>query len=301
MKSQFPYLVDLSLTNQCPLINLCSVGHLCYASPVHKTDELTSFNYFQKVVDEMFKENVLEVAIGGYSEPTTAVLYNDWDIKSLKSGKEPSYISKYNLSDVCKYLKEKHFKVGWTTRNYNLHQLPSIEKLMDNTDSIAFSVTTLGDFKSVQDCIKGLKERLPNKPMNDYNITIQLILETIPYDEFKGLIEEINRVWYKITLLGFKDFGNGRGNKPYNYDAKWIDFMVEITDDNGFGVDSSIVTVWKDELLKRGVESYRLVAEEGSQTCFVDIQKKVMKPSSFTNESYDMTDPKKFNSCWKSF
>lgn len=294
MKSGFPYLVDLSLTNQCPLIKSCGIGDKCYASPVSKTEIPTSWDYFDKLVDEMYKSNVLEVAIGGYSEPTTAILYRDWDIKS--GIENASDWSKKTIVDVCRTLKQKHFKVGITTRNYNIHKHPKFNELVKYVDSIAFSASNIDDLKKIQVCVDAFGI---STPLYD-RITIQPILETLPFAEFKKLIKYINNKMYlKITLLGYKDFGFGKSKKPYIYDAMWIDFMQKLNIYGGFGVDSQIVADWGSELLKLGVEEYRLVGREGSSTCFVDVQKKQMKPSSFTNVVFDMPDVKKFKELWE--
>lgn len=297
MKSQFPYLVDLSLTNQCPLINLCSVGDKCYASPVHKTNELTSWSYFEQVARAMFNGNVLEVAIGGYSEPTTATLYSEYYIQQVaKNPDYARYVSKYNLADVCEYLKRFHFNVGWTTRNYNLDKIPFLRHLLKNTDSIAFSASNLLDLQNVVECIKRVNELEDIKKISIWDVkpTVQLILEILPFDEFKEFVRICTKeYWLPITLLGYKDFGYGKNKKPYQYGTEWIDFMQSLDIYNGFGVDSQIVKDWGDELKSRGVENYRLVAEEGSQTCFIDLQRRVMKPSSFTDVEFDLSDASK--------
>lgn len=303
MKSQFPYLVDLSLTNQCPLINICGVGDKCYASPVHKTEELTDWDYFEKLVDEMFKANVLEVAIGGYSEPTTAQLWRKWDIASKKkTGIIADYVKPNTIVDVCKQLKKKFFKVGITTRNYNLHKLPFVKELLENVDSIAFSISTIEDFNAVNVLVNELISNTDLRNLElSTNITVQPILETLPYDDFKKLIQAIEKSYFKVTLLGYKDFGFGKDKKPNVYDSEWIDFMIETIKYKGFGVDSQIVQDWGDELLKRGVDKYRLVGREGESTCFVDVQKQAMKPSSFTDEYYELKDATKFKEVWKKF
>jgi len=305
MKSQFPYLVDLSITNQCPLIKICSVGDSCYASPVHKTDELTSWDYFKDVADAMYNSNVLEVAIGGYSEPTTATMYSQHTINSLR--KDPDfkgYISKYDFGEVCLYLKKRYFKVGWTTRNYNLDKLPFLATVLQNTDSIAFSATTLDDLLQVNECIRRVNALNLEKRIGRWSIkpTVQVILEIMPFDEFKRFIDECcNKYRLPVTILGYKDFGNGKNKKPFTYTSEWVDFMVSMDLSDGFGVDSQIVKDWGDDLIERGVKNYRLVSKEGSQTCFVDLQKQVMKPSSFTDASYELSDPKDFLKTFQKF
>lgn len=305
MKTEFPYLVDLSITNQCPLIKICSVGDVCYASPVHKTTELTSWNYFEEIANVMFNSKVLEVAIGGYSEPTTAVLHSQYYIDQVtKNPKYTGFKTTYNLADVCRVLKSKYFKVGWTTRNYQLDKLPSIDDLLQNTDSIAFSATTMVDLIMIEQCIAAVNELPHTRKIGRYNevpTTIQIILEAMPYEDFKDLVEECTKKYHSITLLGYKDFGFGENKKPHEYGSEWIDFMQQLPLINGFGVDSQIVKVWGDELKRRKVEEYRLVAEEGSQTCFVDLQKRMMKPSSFTNIEFDLSNPNKFTQTFQRF
>ena len=148
---------------------------------------------------------------------------------------------------------------------------------------MAISVNSIDEFKEAQ--------KLKNKILeinSDISIYYQCVFGLLDYSQFKELILAIAESNYgdNITLLGYKDFGMGKGGDKFDYPDEWVQFISDINKKHeiNIGIDSVMVKNWKEKLLNFGIRDYFLVGTEGKSTCYVDAVKQRMFSSSF---SYD--------------
>lgn len=255
-KSKFPELIDLKITSYCAFG--CK---FCYMSST-KDGKHADYEYLKNVVDVLFNSDVLEIAIGG-GEPTTYPYF----------------------ASLLRYIKSKNMLVGFTTKNYDLPDHKNIKDILHNTHSIAFSCQTEQEVQKVHNTY----EKLVNN-RNSYiggsfpEFYIQVIPELFSTENFKKIVAKCQEYRFKLTLLGYKDFGFGKTYSPKNLNmsSEWIDVIKNsrIT----AGVDSIIVKKWKDKLIEKGCDKLMLVGEEGKFSCYIDgVEGKIAK-SSFVDE-----------------
>jgi organic radical activating enzyme len=255
MKSGFPYLVDIKLTEYCPFG--CS---FCYQSSTKQGKHAKYFDLYS-ISSTLKKANVLEVNFGG-GEPT---LYSPYEYQ--------------RFSSVAQIFKENRFRVGVTTKNYGWHKSPDFEQSMKYVDSVAISINSLDEYEKAKD--------LAN--MIDWDAAYaQLIFGLCPWEEFKTLVEQIvnERVFKNVTFLGFKDFGFATDSKPFEYPDEWIEWIHGLQKQAraNIGVDSIMVSHWKDKLIEAGVSPNQLVGREGSSSCYIDAVTMKVYPSSFAKD-----------------
>jgi hypothetical protein len=281
LKSSFPYLVDISLSNECGYFSKCPISDKCYASPKSKITQQPDLSYIYQVLDVLASSNVFELVFGGESEPT------------MFKGFE----------NVLKRAKDLNFSIGFTTRNYDFWKISNAARLMDLADSVAFSVNTPEEVEKACVAVSKLS------PCNA-KFYFQDIFGLKPYSQWLHFLSEVERLakLYQIdnlTFLGYKDFGFGTSYQAEEYPKDWICTLRDFSNRNpniSIGVDSILVQRYRVELIESGVPERFLVGREGESTCYVDIARKLLKPSSFTNESYPMPlNKNEFLTTFKSF
>lgn len=257
-KSGFPYLVDIKISDYCPF-----GCEFCFQSSTKKGQHADKHFLSNTLVDTLYKAGVLEVNFGG-GETT---LYDGGGYGTLE----------YILS--C--YKHKKFKVGVTTKNYNWHKNKNFADCIKLIDSVAISVNSLEDLKAAEELEKEIYK------LSDATIYYQCIFELVPYEEFQKFIQEVSKKYEaNVTLLGYKDFGFGKGGHKYSYPDEWISFVKDIHEENelNIGIDSKMVENWRQKLIDFGIPNYYLVGTEGKSTCYIDAVKKKMYSSSSSNE-----------------
>ena len=240
MKSGFPYLVDVKITERCPFG--CK---MCYQSSTNKGEDADE-DYLRYYLPWALKEvGVFEVAFGG-GEPT---LYKGRNFP-------------ISFSQVLKQWKKNNFIVSFTTKNYNLYQLYDFGDIIQNTDSIAISVN------SVDQLHKALKLKSLIDKLSEYSIKIyfQIIFGVPKYDEFMKMLEIID--YNPITLLGYKRFGFGINYKENIYPEDWLEH-IKIRNKGSISADSVMINRYRDKLLEAGVLERWLVGKEGESTCLL--------------------------------
>lgn len=248
MKSGFPYLVDIKISDYCPFG--CK---FCYQSSTKEGEHADNYYLSQTLPKILQDAGVFEVNFGG-GEPTL----------------NPKLLS------IVSGFKSKLFKIGITTKNYNWHKSDDFKDILKSIDSVAISVNSQQELEKAVE----LGEKIyPPK------VYFQCVFELNDYDSFKEFVGQIPN-YSNLTLLGFKDFGFGQNCHKYNYPSEWIDFLKEESEKKHFniGIDSVMVKNWGEELKKSGVKPYYLVGREGESTCFIDAVKKRVYSSSFSNE-----------------
>lgn len=259
-KSGFPYLVDISVGNYCTFG--CP---FCYTSSTEK-GKYADGNNLSKLADVLYEAKVFNVVFGG-GEPT---LYKD------------AYT---NFQSVLLKYASKRFVIGVTTKNYSYHKKDTFKDETKLINSLAVSCQTIEDLEKVSK----LNEALPY----ECKLYIQTILGSTSQKDFELFFKKAQELgFYRITLLGYKDFGFGTTYKKYPITDDWIDFVKSCGSIN-VGIDSILANNYRDKLIERGVKSYTLVGKEGLNTCYIDALKMVVKPSSFCNEEYPILTNKK--------
>jgi len=183
-KSGFPYLVDVKISEFCPYN--CQ---FCYQSSTKEGKHADQY-FLSSVLPEMLiNANVLEVNFGG-GEPT---LYKGEGYGTLE----------YVLSAY----KSKKFKVGVTTKNYNWYKLNNFKDCIKNIDSVAISVNSLDELKDSEKLESAIQE-------SNHNVSIyyQCVFELVSYEDFQKFVFAVAEKYNaNLTLLGYKDFGFGKG------------------------------------------------------------------------------------------
>ncbi len=258
-KSSFPELVDLKITDHCDYG--CK---FCYQSSTKEGIHGSTDN-IEKAIRMLAKSGTMEIAIGG-GEPT----------------------SHPNLLNILKDIRSFNMAACFTTKNFNLHESTDFEEILKVANSIAFSCNSIAEIKKVE-IIKNtiaISHVYPSP-----KICVQMIPELLSDENFDKALKYISDEMYDtpVTLLGYKDFGFGEGYKPKNRFAssEWIKIIKKYSDEKGiqFGIDSVLVSKWKNELIENSVDSLALVGEEGKFSCYLDAVNMTIHKSSFSKET----------------
>jgi len=258
MKSQFPYLVDLSITDFCD--KHCP---WCYRnSESFEENKHASQSYIFLLADILKESLVFDIVIGG-GEPTL-------------------YKSKYaSLSHILGHFYDNKFNVSLTTKNFLWHKDKDFKRSVEKLHSVAISVASLDDIKKA----KILSKHITKNASHVVNISCQIILGVVPYDEFKKMINSLKRTGFNISIVGYKNTGRGNSFTPHVYDKEWVKLIKSSR--LFVSVDSVIVKDWKQELLNSDVNEIVLTGSEGEQTCFIDAVNQKICPSSFSDQLFD--------------
>lgn len=255
-KSGFPYLVDISISTACPF-----ACQFCYTSSLKKGKH-ADIASMGELAHALFTSNVFEVVFGG-GEPTLHP-----EIGNI----------------VETYKKHFQFKVGVTTKNYNLDKVKSFEDINTHVDSIAFSCNTIEELVKVQELQTRLKN---NKKYLRPKLYIQNVLGLYDFQQLQQFLTTARVMHFNnITLLGYKDFGFGQNQKAFDIPDDWMDFVKEL--DINIGIDSILAQKYAAKLEERGVRNYALVGAEGKSSCYIDVVRAQLKSSSFTNDFVDI-------------
>ena len=251
-KSSFPELVDLKITDNCDYG--CA---FCYQSST-KEGKHGDINNIENIIKTLSNSNVMEIAIGG-GEPTM----------------HP------NLLRILQNIRSRNIIACFTTKNF--------EEIIKTSNSIAFSCNSSAEIEKVeiiQDAI-GALELYSNEKAKIY---IQMIPELMSNSAFDKALTTISKMYdVSVTLLGYKDFGFGEKYAPKNRfkDSSWIDTVKKHSGEYkiNFGIDSVLVSKWKDALIEKGVDPLAMVGEEGKFSCYVDAVSMTIHKSSFSKDA----------------
>lgn len=266
-KSEFPTLVDISITS------FCDKGcKFCYQSST-KSGTHSDLDFVKNVLDELKSKGCLEVVFGG-GEPSS----------------HPQFL------EIVKHAKSLNLVVGVTTKNQNFLSIPKSKEILECVNSLAFSCNNNVEAKQAIDLFENISK--DNRKIAFY---FQTILGLNSLDSLCDMVEFIkNDESYfdkNLTLLGYKDFGFGKNQQSHNVDG-WIERIKESVeaeyDQMSVGIDSIVVKKWKDQLIESGVDYRNLVGEEGKFSCYIDCVEKTIASSSFTDTKFD------FDSNWLS-
>lgn len=262
MKSSFPYLVDLKITDSCPFNCMW-----CYQSSTPMGVHADANFIMDNILPELRRANVFEVVIGG-GEPTV----------------HP------HLLEIVSAFSDARFKIGITTKNYQFGKTQEDKNVLAKINSIAISCNSLKELKKVEYWLNNILVHNYDNP----DIYIQTILGLMDLDELNTFLDYASKLDIEcVTLLGYKNFGFGNNFKPNDLGDKWIELIKKYSNYISFGIDSVIARQYRSILNYHGVHSEYLVGTEGKQTCYVNAVEKYVAPSSFidnANVQYDFND-----------
>lgn len=259
-KSSIPELVDLKITDYCDFG--CT---FCYQSSTKKGNH-ASFENLKSTIKMLANSGTMEIAIGG-GEPTS----------------HPDFL------EILKEVKKYNMTACFTTKNFKLHEMPDFKEILELSNSIAFSCNSIAEVQKMQE-VQEQASLIRDYSKKRAEFYIQMIPEVINDKNLDGILEYILNNLYRIpiTFLGYKDFGFGENYKPKNRfaDSEWIKTIKKHSDESRmrFGIDSILVSRWKQELIDNHVDPLALVGEEGKFSCFFDAVNMTVHKSSFSKE-----------------
>jgi organic radical activating enzyme len=244
--------------------------HNCYTSSTINGKH-GDINYVLNLLPVLKSAGVMEIVLGG-GEPTV----------------HPEFLT------ILKALKDLNFKIGFTTKNYNLHKHPDIEAILDNTNSIAFSINSLQDVEDLKPFMNEITVAKGRVTRQNPQFYAQIILGLEPWENtftiVKAAIKKTDNktLFYNITFLGLKKFGFGQDFENQITDDNWIFDIKKLSNKENIsiGIDSILANKYRDILINEHSISYnRLTGAEGQQTCYIDAVDKKISASSFTNKN----------------
>lgn len=252
MKSSFPILVDISVTQ------VCHYGcDFCYRGSTPQ-GEVADVRYLTKLADALKALGTMEIVLGG-GEPTIVP----------------------QIDEMVRIFKRRDFNVGLTTHNYGMYVLPNIKTLAHHLDSLAFSVNSFEELSLAYTCAR----LLPPGPV----ISIQSVLGLRPLFYLKEMMERAADLGFEaITLLGYKQPARSAAKAPFAISEEWI--SVVLNSKLKVGIDAVLVSKYRHNLIAAGIEPSMLSGEEGEQSCFIDAVEKHIRKSSYADYAWGLSE-----------
>lgn len=263
-KSEFPYLVDIKITNKCN--NNCVY---CYQDSTIMGKEC-DFETLQNIATSLKKVGTFEIVLGGGDVLTHPELIN-----------------------IIKLFTNKLIKVGITIKYKQNLIIP--EEIIKNVNTIAISIDDHDclNYKTIQWCKQFISEWKNKNIFNSMckGVYFQFILELSNLKNITYFIKEMQEKttnMINVNLLGFKQFGRGeKCEVDLRYNENWIaESKLWLAYGCNTGIDSVISSKYKNKLIEYGVNKNQLVCEEGKSTCYIDAVEKYVAPSSFTEKKH---------------
>lgn len=266
-KSTFPELVDLKITDYCP------VGcKYCYqGSTIH--GEHADTKVLDSICEVLGDMGVFEVAIGG-GEPTLHPKFK-------------------HLLETCRYCG---IVPNFTTR------VKSWLKNKDITDTVetcggrfAFSVDSVLDMYNIfnQAVDVGLVVPSEGYGEDDTKLSFQYVMGSTSFDQFQLILDAAETLSTPITLLGYKRVGRGKEFDPYPYEGWFKEIRSRFQD---IGIDTALVEelqeLSKTLPLDLGRYEKLMTPGEGKFSMYIDAVAEVMGPSSYchSDQYVDFSD-----------
>lgn len=260
-KLDVPYLVDIKITDVCPY-----GCEFCYQDSVSTRGIDSGRLQWDTcdLLDSLARLGTMEVVLGG-GEPT--------------------------LSPYITYIMERAIqnglKVSITTKNYDMRFWQAASFLANDKSrphSIAFSVHSYEDAKALIELEEFITQSAYDK--RRINVVAQVVVGVMPLEEFKDACYLLADEGIGITFLGYKTNGRGATFQPRMSLEEFTSVLEGMVAFGriGFapiGVDSTIAIACKEQLKQLGVKEHLLTTREGAYTCYVDVPRKLIGPSSF--------------------
>ena len=262
-KSSIPELVDFKITDRCE--RGCE---FCYQSstpngkyaPLYST---TDHPGLMSIIEEMAKNQVLEVAIGG-GEPT----------------EHPEFV------EILEAFRRFRIVPNFSTRSLNwLVNTEKAKKILNLIGGFAFSVQTLEEFQMVNTAFLELVKKL-GKHERKFSSTIHHVVGSVDAEELRKLVCFYTNAKYddmafngKMVFLGPKTIGRG-----CQFKFNEVDLLTILDEEKAwrFAIDTSLAKIYQDRLTKIGVDKRFYFTKEGLHSCYIDGVTMTMAPSSFS-------------------
>lgn len=278
LKAFAPELADIKITDYCPY----DCG-FCYQNSTI-SGKHASMENIEKIANELEKEKVYEVALGG-GETTL----------------HPQFV------EILKLFKSKNIVPNFTTKNLNLLRQSNALEVINNCGAMAFSVQSLEDMQKVKSAYVDFLHRdrvftVPYSYSSDADtspwkpkITFQIVMGVMDESEFKKMIEFSCNFGARVTLLGYKENGRGSSFSPHDY-SFWLDYICSIKKDNNLpiSIDTLLATEFEKELLSKEIDKTTFHTNEGAFSIYIDAVKMKFYPSSYVG----LENSKDFDKNW---
>jgi organic radical activating enzyme len=253
-KAKTPELVDIKITNFCPY-----GCEFCYQSSTTEGAHAES-DVLYNMAATMRELKVFEVAFGG-GEPTL----------------HPHF------KDILKYYRSQDVVPNFTTKNLAwIRNDKDREEILEACGAFAFSVQNGEEVRQLAETIKAHSGGDIDRGRRN-KVSVQYVLHS--GGNLYSVLEEARKHYFRVTLLGFKETGFGKGfaQVPENWiedvkKAKKLGWM-------NLGVDTAIVQKYGARIQEElGVSDKLMTAEEGKFSMYIDAVTKKIAPSSYCDD-----------------
>lgn len=272
-KASLPELVDVKITDFCPYN--CP---FCYQDSTVAGKHADTWK-IGRLSDLLSQLKVFEVALGG-GEPTL----------------HPDFLL------ILKLFRKNDIVPNFTTRNLAwLRDETIVSQVRELAGSFAFSSEDLISIKRLSTAID--YHGFPRE-----KVTVQLIAgATYPYP-FSRMIKTCQDLKLPVTILGYKETGRGANFEPKATPQQIWDAVRELAQSVPYlkvGIDTVFASQIAPELEKDGVSKLLYHTQDGVFSCYVDMVRELMAPSSYCEDSKyvpcDIEDSKKFGEIYRTF
>lgn len=243
-----PEMVDVKITDFCPF-----ECEYCYQGSGKSGEHATvqSVNHLAWILKQL---KVFEVAIGG-GEPT---FHPDFE-------------------EVLYAFRRNNIVPNFTTRSLAwLHDPKLVRTVLEPPSAFAYSVQNAAQ-------VDELAALLQHNGISPRRAGVHVVLGTVLPTEFKMIMEACAYHGLPATLLGFKAVGRGDSYEAMDYDW-WLESLMSLPRRPRLSIDTALAAEFERELKEAGVPSVLYHTDEGTFSCYVDLVRGKMAPSSFCSE-----------------
>lgn len=260
-KASIPELVDLKITDYCPIG--CA---FCYQDST-KDGVHASTSDLHTIIDSLAELEVFEIAIGG-GEPTM----------------HPDFLN------ILRYAKDRHVTPNFTTKSLAwLKKADTAKQILDTTGMFAFSVTDVSEIEKVLASLGMLQ----NERSNHYTkkLSVQYVLGTTDLETFGAIAKFCVKNNIRLTILGYKQVGRGPAFTPHDH-TDWFSVLNDAYSNawSPVGIDTAVVQQFESELKAAGIPEQWYHKDEGKFSAYIDGVAMTMAPSSYEGGSVNLDD-----------
>lgn len=214
-KADFFELIDLKISQYCDIgCDFCYMGSTVEGKHADTARILNLINLFSYM-------KVFEIALGG-GEPT----YHPDFVKILKYAKEHGVVANFTTKSL-KWMKDD------LTR----------KEITENCGGFAYSVSNLRDLEK-------LISYLNVYDIPSHKVGIHIVMGTVSLSVFEKLLQMAGKNDLRVTLLGFKETGRGKGFKIIEYEW-WIDIINKVIEERYYpkiSIDTTLAAQYHEKL-----------------------------------------------------
>lgn len=250
IKSTYPELVDISITDYCE--SNCAY---CYRGSTTSGKHAPVQDVYS-ILYTLYTWGVFEIAFGG-GEPTS----------------HPKFV------DILKQCSHYNIVANFTTRNLEWIRNLSWTTFIDDFGAFAYSIESSKH-------IYELSGTLTNANFPKAKCNVQLVMGVVTKDQFIEILNACHETKLTLVLLGYKTTNRGAQYTPKDY--SWlVDVIVENVKNRKYvriGIDTVIVQQFSEQLSKAGIPGLLFTINEGKFSCFIDAVAQSISPSSFDDK-----------------